>query len=256
VANILERYFEELVAKTQKKSHYMYFNSCPLLDPLTEQWTTIRDEFENHLKKRLKIKHITTKSLLKQNDMAKKNYITDFFGEELYSGDFKSISMFLLDRMIDEHEAKAMNWPLWRQPGGNHVAFFENVIADMPTMEKWMMSNLDVLGGITFNICLPGSKLNHHWGLDPRFIRFHLVLKGAKGCVFDIENERHEWVDGELFGFDDAMVLHGTKNEGNDYRIIMLVDILKTEVEQYAKNWNCREFKPRETRKLIKIKDW
>jgi len=55
-----------------------------------------------------------------------------------------------------------------------------------------------------------------------------------------------------FWGFGD----HGTKHEGEDFRIIMLVDILKSAVKPFAKNWNCRTYKPREIRKLIKIKDW
>lgn len=234
----------------------MYFNSCPLLDPLTGQWETIRDEFLEHLKKKLNLESITTQGLMERETGAKLNYTTDFFKNQLYYGNFKATSLFLRDTLIDINEAFTLKWPLWREPGGNHVMFFEDNIAEAPTIEKWMMDNIDVIGSITFNTCLPGSRLNHHWGLDDKYVRFHLVLKGAKGCVFDIENERHEWVDGELFAFDDCNVFHGTKHEGDDFRIIVLIDILKSAVEPYAKNWNCKKYKPREKRKLIEIKDW
>ena len=239
-----------------KKSHYMYFNSCPLLDPLTEQWTAIRDEFLAHLTKKFNLDSVNVDSLASGEQGAKLNYTTDFFQNQLYHGNFKATSLLLRDTLIDINEAFTMKWPKWREPGGNHVMFFEDNIADMPTIEKWMMDNIDAVGGITFNTCLPGSRLNHHWGLDDNYVRFHLVLKEARGCVFDIENERHEWVNGELFAFDDCNVFHGTKHEGDDYRIIVLIDILKSAVKPYAKNWNVRKYKPREQRKLIQIKDW
>lgn len=233
-------------------SHYMYFNSCPILDPLVTQWTTIRDEFLAQVKKEMGEKKLTDAD----TPGTKANYVTDSFKEQLYQGNFKAMPIFLRDILIDIHEAKDMGWDKWRKRGGDKVKFYEDRIAGLPTIEKWMMDNIDILGSVTFNIALPGSKLNHHWGLEPDYLRFHLVLKSAPGCVFDIENERHEWVDGELFGFDDCNVLHGTKHTGDDFRVIMLTDILKSAVQPYAKHWSCREFIPREQRHVPKIKDW
>ena len=68
--------------------------------------------------------------------------------------------------------------------------------------------------------------------------------------------KRHEWIDGELFGFDDCNVFHGTKHTGDEPRIIMLVDILKSAVQPYAKHWPVRENIPRNKRTIPTIQDW
>ena len=236
-----------------EQSNYIYFNPCKLLDPLTENWTTIRDEFTAVVRKEATLApppsqgtHMGTKA----------NYLTDLTGEPLYVGDFKAMPVFLRENFVDRHEAKSMNWENWKQPGGDKLKFREDRLRAMPFMQNWIWRNIDVLGAVTFNIALSGSKLNHHWGLVDDHLRFHLVLKQASGAVFDIENERHEWVDGELFGFDDCNVFHGTKHTGTEPRIIMLVDILKSAVESHAKTWPVRVNIPRSQRTIPTILDW
>jgi len=234
------------------ESNYIYFNSCKLLDPLTENWTTIRDEF---IKTTMRESY-WAREKQEEEKGTKANYITDLTGEELYVGDFKAMPLMLREDFVDHHEAKSMDWKNWKQPGGAKISFNDERLHFMPFMQQWLYKNIEVLGAVTFNISLPGSKLNHHWGLVNDYLRFHLVLKQAKGCVFDIENERHEWVDGELFGFDDCNVFHGTKHTGTEPRIIMLVDILKSAVQPYAKHWPVRENIPRNKRTIPTILDW
>lgn len=235
-----------------EQSNYIYFNPCTLLDPLTENWKTIRDEFIKIAMKET----LWAKEKNEVNKGTKANYLTDLTGEPLYVGDFKAMPVVLKEDFVDRHEAESMKWENWKRPGGDKIMFAENRLHHMPFIQNWIWRNIDVVGAVTFNIALPGSKLNHHWGLVDDHLRCHLALKQASGCVFDIENERHEWVDGEFFGFDDCNVFHGTKHTGNQPRIIMLVDILKSAVKPYAKHWPVRENIPRSQRTIPTILDW
>ena len=234
-------------------SHYIYFESNPILDPLVENWRQIRDEFFARLYKELGDKH----KLEDDNTPGQKsNYVTDTFKTVLYQGNFKAMPIFLRDKLIDSHEAKQMNWQNWQKPGGAKTRFWEERMNAMPTIKQWLDKYIDIVGAVTYNICLPGSRLNHHWGLAPEYLRLHLTLKEAEGCVFDIENERKQWVDGELFAFDDCNVLHGTRHTGTEPRTIVLIDILKSQLQSYAKTWPCREFIPREQRSVPLIENW
>jgi hypothetical protein len=232
-------------------SNYIRFNSNPILNYLTDNWTTIRDEFFNWAPNIIGSDNPT-------GNGTKANYIStaQYLNAEVYKGTFKSIPVFMRDTLLDEKEAAASFWPGFHQKGGAKYMLRQERIEAMPTIGKWTLENFNVLGSVQFNICTPGSHLNHHWGLDYKYLRFHLVLKEAAGCMFDIENERHEWKDGELFGFDDSMVLHGTKHSGTEPRTILIFDILKTAVKESAKNWPIRPFVPRKERPRITINEW
>lgn len=232
-------------------SNYIYFNEHPILDYLKQNWQQIRNEFFDWVP-----------SLINNDDPTgngtKANYIStaQYLNTVVYNGEFKSIPVFMRDTLLDKHEAAASFWPGFQEKGGAKFMLRQERVSAMPTIGKWITDNLDVLGSAQFNICMPGSHLNHHWGLDYRYLRFHLVLKEAKDCVFDIENERHEWKDGELFGFDDSMVLHGTRHTGTEPRTIFIFDILKTAVKDSAQHWPIRPFIPRKLRTKVKILDW
>jgi hypothetical protein len=235
------------------ESQYIYFNSNPILDPLTQNWEKIRDEFNLWLPT-----HIGENNIYKDDTVGRKpNHLTENQPVEglVYSGIFKSMTMFIRDTLLDEREAVPLGWPNFRNGGAKYILRTDRV-QKMPTIGNWLHENFNILGSVQFNICTPGSKLNHHWGLDYNYLRLHLVLKSAKGAFFDIENERHEWVDGELFGFDDSMVMHGTKHTGDDWRAIVLIDILKDAVRPYAKTWPIKPWQERNDRPKIVITDW
>lgn len=232
-------------------SNFIYFNQHPILDYLKDNWMLIRDEFFNWVPFLISNENNTSNGT-KANYVSTQQYLNDV----VYKGVFKSIPVFMRDTLLDHNEAAASFWPGFQKKGGAKFMLREERVQAMPTIGKWIKENQDVLGSAQFNICMPDSHLNHHWGLDYRYLRFHLVLKEASGCIFDIENERHEWKDGELFGFDDSMVLHGTKHFGTEPRTIFIFDILKTAVKDSAKHWPIKPFLPRKQREKIVIKDW
>ena len=209
------------------ESHYIYFNNCEILDYLKDNFTSIRDEFL-----------VSIEAELQQypRNGTKANYITDSFNAPLYTGKLKCLPLLLRDCLIDRHEAKALNWG-----ADEKIRFWPARLDKMPTIAKWITQHLDIIGGVTFNISTPGSKLNHHYGLDNNYLRLHLVLMGAKGCEFNIENEIHEWVTGEIFGFDDANVFHGTRHWGTTDRIMISFDVKKSALKSYAQTWPVQD---------------
>lgn len=216
---------------------YIYFHPNPFCNSLKSNWQTIRKELYNFMELRgildengNILTNNQTKSGVKPNAL-----------ETLYSGSFKSLCIYIKSNMLDKFEMQAMQWhpeekERW-SPYARRMGFLSAFVA----------AYQDLIGSCVFNISYPGSELKHHFGLDPDYIRLHLCIKEDAHCVFDIENHRHVWKEGELFGFDDANVLHGTKHysEGLGPRIIMLMDIKKDFLKPFAINWPCRESRPK-----------
>jgi len=201
---------------------------------LVESWVTIRDQLESHVTK--------ARSRVDDHDrkFTKPNAITDKFQKSLYHGRFDGFSMLLRGSLLDENEKMAIGWRDDEQIRWN-PSYWQS---SMPFMTKYINDRMDFIGAVTFNTSHPGSILNHHWGLNQNYLRLHLCLDAAEGCVFDIEGWTHQWFNGELFGFDDANVLHGTTHTGNKPRTILIVDVWKSVIKKYATTWTCRIQRP------------
>lgn len=206
------------------KSPYIFFNSNPYTDELVNNWQLIRDEYLNHIQ-----------SL--PNYPKPKG--SSHFAKEIYSGQFDLFSIMLRSSLLDEKEKKQINWL-----PDEKIRWMQHRMQDQPTISNWTVKHQDILGAVTYNSAGPGADLKCHWGLDPDYLRLHLCLIEDPGCAFNIEGWRHSWKEGELFGFDDAHVLHGTSHRGQHIRTIVLIDILKSAIQPYAINWECRESRP------------
>lgn len=228
-------------------SHYIRFKSNPLLDYLKDNWKTIRDEyivwFEEHEKiygPKIKANVVTSQT---QN-------------LPLYTGMFKSSVIKIEDSLLLESEARSLHWENFGKQGAQKVLYREQWLQQMPTLYKWVTENYNIIGSVQFNTCTPGSLLRHHFGNDPKYLRLHLTLKEAKGCLFNIQNEVYEWKDGDLIGFDDAIVYHGTKHTGEENRIILIIDVLKSTVKEHAEVWSIQEGLTKRDRFPTAIKGW
>ena len=225
---------------TNNPSHYMYFDPNPITDPLELNYDTVKNEFYDLLRFEQHIKNTggENPALNWGMEMGKKlnRESMSFDGAPLYFGNFKAIPVFLRKSLLDDAEKRDMVWGEKEQRRIYHTR-----LKQMPFLRDWIDANFDAIGAVTFNIMHPGTTLNHHWGLDRRYLRCHLCFKADPYCVFDIQGEQHAWKEKEIFGFDDGSVLHGTAHRGSDFRIIMLFDVLKTSLRPYTKNWNCRD---------------
>lgn len=213
---------------------YLYFNSSPLTDSLVNNWQTIRDEFYTLLSTEFNYNAVFNKiNPQVKHDPNGENHI-------LYNGRFNSVPVYLKRELLDRYEAK--DWPEDRKE-----VMYDARLKHLPFLTNFINEYKHIMGATTFNISFPGSLLSHHFGLSPDYLRLHLCLKEDHNCIFDIENWRHTWKEGELFAFDDAHVLHGTKHYSTDSstnRIILLIDIKKDYLKQYAKSWPSRTEKP------------
>lgn len=216
---------------------YIYFNPNPFCDSLKSNWQTIRKELYDFMH----VRGIVDKEgNILSNDQTQSGVKPNAL-ETLYSGSFKSLCIYIKENMLDKFEMAAMNW----QPGEKER--WSPYARRMGFLSPFIYAYKDIIGSAVFNISYPGSELKHHFGLDPDYLRLHLCIKEDAHCVFDIENHRHTWKEGELFGFDDGNVLHGTKHfiEGAGPRIILLMDVKKEYLKPFAKNWPCRETRPK-----------
>lgn len=215
---------------------YIEFYTHPYLKPLLENWELIRDQFWASCENR----GIRKDGEWIDNELNKKpNGMVKLTRSIMYRGKIKSISMMNRDDIIDNNERESMKW------GPNEkIRWFKSDETNMPFMWDFANQQIHNIASVIFNIIWPGAVLNHHWGLNQNYLRIHLCLEEAEGCIFNIEGWERRWENGKLFAFDDANVFHGTKHTGNLPRTIMMIDMKKTVLKPFAKNWPCRDSRP------------
>jgi hypothetical protein len=229
-------------------SNFIRFNSNPITDYLTDNWEKIKDEFVSQRK--AKMGH----NLLQVQTVSNKlNAVTAHEKKPLYQGNIIAAAIYVKKEILSEPEATQLKW----QPTEEERWWRDNV-NDMPTLSRWIETYKEYIAGVIFYAAQPGARINHHYGVNSTYnnLRLHLCLTADPDCVFDIENERWSWVEGDIFGFDDASYFHGIKHNGTKPRIVLVIDIKKDLLKPYAKNWPDREFIPRLERTPPKILNW
>jgi hypothetical protein len=228
------------------ESPYIYFKSNPITDELVNNWKILREEFFLVAKDQ----ELASQDNQLTSVLAKKTpaYSKTNQNNTNYRGTFKSIQLYMTSSLLDDIEKANGGWTTETERI-NHKC-----LEMMPLHKSFLLKNKDIIGAFNYNISYPGSRLKHHLGLDNQYIRLHLCLVESAGCVFDIENWQHSWKEGELFGFDDGNVYHGTDHKfyyGTDNkfknsipRVILMIDMKKSYLEQYAKTWPVRAEKP------------
>jgi len=220
------------------ESPYIYFNSNPVTDELVNNWQLLREEFLIVARDQELASEDNQLTSILANKKAAYNKTNQH--STMYRGTFKSIQLYMTSSLLDNIEKANGGWTTETE----RVNY--KCLEMMPLHKSFLLKNKDLIGAFNYNISYPGSRLKHHLGLDNQYIRLHLCLIGSPGCIFDIENWRHSWKEGELFGFDDGNVYHGTdhKFENSVPRVILMIDMKKSYLEQYAKNWPVRAEKP------------
>lgn len=214
---------------------YIYFNSNPLSNFLIKNYSHIKAEFYGLLKG--EFNYVPDQPVADKPNAEVEGYSGT---HSLYKGLFNSVPLYIRREIIDEYEAVG-----WQEDVKEKV--YERRIQNLGYLKYFINEFKPVIGGVTFNISFPGSNLSHHFGVNSDYLRLHMCIKEDPGCFFDIENWKHCWKEGELFGFDDAWVLHGTRHFtslAKGTRIIMLIDVKKNYLRPYAKNWPCRTEAP------------
>lgn len=231
---------------------YFYFDSNPVTDALLDNFDLLKQEFLIAAKLRGLVDH--TGALVKGEMLD--NKISSKLNNSMYVGKFKSINLYITETFLDEPEKKEMYW----RPGETE-RFATRLLELMPFTNSYVREYKDLIGAFNYNISYPGSRLQHHLGLNPEYIRIHYCLFESPYCLFDIEGWSRVWKAGEIFGFDDGNVFHGTDHKNlpdASPRVILMIDMKKSYIKPYIKNYSGRSFTPtrQEILTQVKLRDW
>lgn len=103
-----------------------------------------------------------------------------------------------------------------------------------------LLSKIDGVVNIGFNLLEPGAKILSHSGDTNAIIRCHLGLiipEENDSCAIKVNNEIKNWTLGKVIGFTDAYE-HEAWNNTDKQRVILLFDILSPE-HTSSKNKIC-----------------
>lgn len=236
----------------KKENPYIYFNTNPAIQDLLDNFLILKQEFYR-LAQYYKLCGPEHK-LYVDPDTSKINK-TNQYGK-MYKGTYKSIQLFMRDTLLDDIEKEDGKW---KPDEKVRIRLQLEYVA--PYHFKYIGNYQSIIGAVNYNISYPGSRLSHHYGLDKNYIRLHLCIVESSKCVFDIENWRHSWKEGEIFGFDDYYVFHGTNHDitCKQPRSILMIDMKKDYLKEYAITWPVRENRYA-TKALaetyLRIKEW
>jgi aspartyl/asparaginyl beta-hydroxylase (cupin superfamily) len=99
-----------------------------------------------------------------------------------------------------------------------------------PTVVK-LLKNRPEVRTVLFSIIEPGKHIPEHRGPYKGIIRYQLalVVPKSKKCRIYIDGNPYNWVEGKSLIFDDTFP-HELKNETNEYRVAMLLDIKRKNI--------------------------
>jgi hypothetical protein len=229
-------------------SAYIKFKPNPITDYLIENWGLILDEFI--AQRKAKMGH----NLLEVQDESNKiNGPMVHNSKPVYLGKIIAAALYVKHEVLTPKESVQLNFP-----ESEKERWWQDNIEQMPTLKKWINTYQEHLAAVVFYAAQPGSSINHHYGVDSTYqnFRLHLCLTGDPECKFNIENEIHSWVPGDLFGFDDAMYYHGIKHRGTTPRIILSIDIKKSALREFAIDFVERPYLSLPEKPFPIIQDW
>ena len=143
----------------------------------------------------------------------------------MIEGDVKSAYLWVRKELLDDGELEIVSLPevaksrAWRR-------------TQNPTLMNLMYPKLHVLGNVGFNKLGPGARINPHFGMSTDYFRLHLgIITDPKAFFFLEGHAPYSWKTGELMAFADGDVKHWVAHEGTSDRVILSIDILKSEIE-------------------------
>lgn len=91
-----------------------------------------------------------------------------------------------------------------------------------------LLAGMQNVSTIMFSVLEPGTVIPPHRGKLNGVFRYHLALQvpASDDCYIVVNNEKYKWKEGEGVLFDDTY-LHEVRNQTNECRIILFLDIKK-----------------------------
>lgn len=79
-----------------------------------------------------------------------------------------------------------------------------------------------------FSVLKAGCSITPHTGYTAEVSRVHLGIICPSKCLLTVGNDTYIWQEGKVVVFDD-MVMHSAHNKGDTDRVVLIVDIKKSE---------------------------
>ena len=224
----------------------------PVTDYLSDNWQSIRDEYINY---RRELHNVAQPLELNLEDRTNKPQVTTLHEKRpIYDGLINAQPVLVRPEAASPADRKRIPW--WRE--GVPIFRFPEADRLMPTLAHWVNTHEQHLASVVFYLNQPGSWIRHHYGpeTNQNNFRLHLGLSTDPEAVFDLENQRYTWTDGDVMGFDDSNVYHGVKHLGTRPRLILAIDYRRTELLPYVQGYEPREFIAKSLRQPPAIVDW
>lgn len=84
-----------------------------------------------------------------------------------------------------------------------------------------------------FSRLAPGSRIHPHKGIDHTVLRCHLGVIVPPGCTLHVHGVQRRWEDQCVWLFDDTYA-HEVWSDADDYRVVLIMDFNKADLEKAA----------------------
>lgn len=143
----------------------------------------------------------------------------------------------LIRSEYDQVSNKASKWPEPIHNGQWNVIGLRFMGSDLATqLETPITKRLceKVPGVVTFGFSImePGCVIAPHRGYTNEVLRIHLGIYVNKDAAIQVGDDKRVWREGHLLMFDDTQV-HSAWNYGTEKRVILLLDIKRSEICSY-----------------------
>jgi aspartate beta-hydroxylase len=98
-----------------------------------------------------------------------------------------------------------------------------------------------VFGSIYLSFMTPGTRVRPHVGPHNIRLRIHLALQVPRRVKMRVHNRIHEWQEGKCIVFDDSFE-HEVWHEGNETRVVLVVDIWHPDLDDEGRIGTLRQF--------------
>lgn len=85
-----------------------------------------------------------------------------------------------------------------------------------------------------FSIMQPGCIIEPHRGYTSEVLRIHLGIYVNSHAAIMVGGQTRMWEAGKLLMFDDTQT-HSAWNRGSNERVVLLLDVMKSEISSYLR---------------------